>query len=196
MPVKSKTCATTPWFNMAFVAATVLSAGAATIVFSLTEAAAVEAAAKNGTGTLKAEYVTVEEVRKVCRELRIRDWTQLKDPEVEPAEAKTILATLDTVGTTIQPDEFRRGLAVELEHGIRFKEANVTNNHPILTGKIVLAHLKEFPDYYKRLEILEIEGDLHKAILSGDPAGLPDLYRKLAKAKLALAQAEADQLAK
>jgi hypothetical protein len=196
MPVNSKTCSTPPWFNMAFVATTVLSAGALAFIFSPPEATAVEPAARNGTGTLKAEYVTVEEVRKVCQQLRIRDWTQLKHPEVEPEEAKAILATLDTVGTTIQPDEFRRGLGVELEHGVRFKEANVTNNHPILTGKIVLAHLKEFPDYYKRLEILEIEGDLHKAILSGDSVGLPDLYRKLAKAKLALAQAEADQLAK
>jgi hypothetical protein len=40
---------------------------------------------------------------------------------------------------------------VELEHGTRYPEANVTNNHPILTGKIVLAHLKETLDYYQRL---------------------------------------------
>ncbi len=43
----------------------------------------------------------------------------------------------------ISVENFRVGLEVELEHGILFEEANVTNNHPILTGKIVLAHFKE-----------------------------------------------------
>ena len=56
----------------------------------------------------------------------------------------------------IDLEDFRQGLEVELEHGISFKDANITNNHPILTGKIVLAHLKESLDYYMRLEIAEI----------------------------------------
>ena len=46
----------------------------------------------------------------------------------------------------------------EIEHGIRYQSANVTNNHPILTGKIVLAHLKETLDYYDRLEVAELRG--------------------------------------
>ncbi|WP_069679743.1 DUF5661 family protein [Clostridium taeniosporum] len=54
-------------------------------------------------------------------------------------------------------DEFLMGLNVELEHGTRFPNANVTNNDPILTGKIALAHLLEFPDYYTRLKKLEEE---------------------------------------
>ena len=54
---------------------------------------------------------------------------------------------------SIDIEDFRQGLEVELEHGLRFKDANATNNHPILAGKIVLAHMKEFLDYYKRLEV-------------------------------------------
>jgi hypothetical protein len=83
---------------------------------------------------------------------------------------------------------------VELEHGTRYPEANVTNNHPILTGKIVLAHLKETLDYYQRLEIAEIEGDLLKALISKNAAKVADLYEKLLKAKYELAKAEAEML--
>jgi hypothetical protein len=52
-------------------------------------------------------------------------------------------------GMDIPPEEFCTGLEVELEHGTQFEDANVTNNHTILTGKIFLAHLKESMDYYK-----------------------------------------------
>jgi len=54
-------------------------------------------------------------------------------------------------------EEFRRGLMVELEHGAHDPETNVTGDDPILTGKIAWAHLKEFPDYYKRLDVMEEE---------------------------------------
>lgn len=54
-------------------------------------------------------------------------------------------------------EQFTKGLNVELEHGSRDPEVNVTNNDPVLTGKIALAHLKEFPDYYTRLEKMERE---------------------------------------
>ncbi|MBE6051541.1 MAG: hypothetical protein E7214_13070 [Clostridium sp.] len=53
--------------------------------------------------------------------------------------------------------QFEMGLNVELEHGLHDKNTNVTNNDPILTGKIALAHLNEFPDYYTRLKKLEDE---------------------------------------
>ena len=56
-------------------------------------------------------------------------------------------------------EQFRMGLEVELEHGARDPETNVTNNDPQLTGKIALAHLKEFPDYYSRLAKMEEEAD-------------------------------------
>ena len=56
-------------------------------------------------------------------------------------------------------EEFRRGLAVELEHGARDPQTNVTDDDAIMTGKIALAHLKELPDYYTRLAAMEAAGD-------------------------------------
>ena len=56
-------------------------------------------------------------------------------------------------------EQFRNGLDVELEHGARDPETNVTGDDPILTGKIALAHLREIPDYYTRLAIMEAEGE-------------------------------------
>jgi hypothetical protein len=141
-------------------------------------------------------YVTVEEVKRVCKELKIRDWTALSEARVLPEEAVTILAEIDKDGLEINPDGFRQGLEVELEHGIRYKSANVTNNHPILTGKIVLAHLKETLDYYDRLEVAELEGDILKAAVAGNAEKLLKLYKKLAHAKLVLSNVEAGQVPK
>lgn len=56
-------------------------------------------------------------------------------------------------------EEFRTGLTVELEHGSHDPETNVTNNDPLLTGKIAWAHLKELPDYYTRLTRMEAEAE-------------------------------------
>ncbi|MBU1639038.1 MAG: hypothetical protein KKG53_01015, partial [Proteobacteria bacterium] len=80
-------------------------------------------------------------------------------------------------------EAFVAGLVVELEHGTRFADANVTNNHPLLTGKIVLAHLKETMDYYERIEVAELEGDLLKAILAGNVGKIKDKYRKMIVAR-------------
>jgi hypothetical protein len=52
-------------------------------------------------------------------------------------------------------EQFHMGLNVELEHGTRDPDTNVTGDDPIVTGKIALAHLNEFPDYYTRLDELE-----------------------------------------
>jgi uncharacterized protein (DUF302 family) len=60
-------------------------------------------------------------------------------------------------------EQFHRGLEVELEHGARDPETNVTNDDLGLTGKIAWAHLKEFPDYYARLDKLEAEADAYWA---------------------------------
>lgn len=140
------------------------------------------------------EYITVEEVKRVCNELSLRDWSELTDPNVSEEEASTILNTVNTQGMDILLDEFRKGLDVELEHGTRYEDANVTNNHPILTGKIVLAHLKETMDYYKRIDIAEIEGDLLKAVLSKNLEKIEFKYKKLIEAQKVLNQAVADQL--
>jgi len=58
-------------------------------------------------------------------------------------------------------EQFRMGLDVELEHGTRNPHTNITNDDPILTGKIALAHLNEFPDYYTRLTKMEEEAEEH-----------------------------------
>lgn len=52
-------------------------------------------------------------------------------------------------------EQFRRGMDVELEHGARDPQTDVTHDDPIVTGKIAFAHMKEFPDYYERLERME-----------------------------------------
>jgi len=58
-------------------------------------------------------------------------------------------------------NQFRMGMDVELEHGTVDSNTNVTNDDPIVTGKIALAHLNEFPDYYDRLEEMEEEAEKH-----------------------------------
>ena len=65
------------------------------------------------------------------------------------------LIGLDLNGAAFDVDMFRRGLDVELEHGRHDPQTNVTDDDPLITGKIAWAHLKELPDYYDRLEILE-----------------------------------------
>ena len=78
-------------------------------------------------------------------------------------EARNIGATLGIDWAKVDLEQFRRGLEVEFEHGARDPETNVTNDDPVLTGKIAWAHLKEFPDYYTRLDKLETEADAYWA---------------------------------
>jgi len=56
-------------------------------------------------------------------------------------------------------NQFRRGMDVELEHGLINSHTNVSNDDQLITGKIALAHLNEFPDYYDRLEKMENEAE-------------------------------------
>jgi hypothetical protein len=56
-------------------------------------------------------------------------------------------------------DQFRRGMNVELEHGLRDPATNVTDDDELFTAKIALAHLNEFADYYTRLEKMEQEAE-------------------------------------
>jgi len=142
-----------------------------------------------------AQYINVSEVKRVCTELGIRDWTEMKEPRVSEEEARVILSEVNQEGMEIELGEFRAGLEVELEHGTQFPDANVTNNHPLLTGKIVLAHFKESLDYYRLLEVAEVEGDLAKAIFENNAAKAKKYYRKLAEAKIALSQAQLRRLA-
>jgi hypothetical protein len=76
-------------------------------------------------------------------------------------EAAQIAATLgiDFATVPFSLEEYRAGLDVELEHGRRDPETNVTGDDPLLTGKIALAHLREIPDYYTRLAEMEAAAD-------------------------------------
>lgn len=140
------------------------------------------------------DYVSKAEVKRVCKELGLRDWSELKKPTVSKPEAAKILKVVNAERMPVGVESFRKGLEVELEHGTRYKDANVTNNHPVLTGKIVLAHLKETLDYYERLDVAEIEGDLLKAVKAKDLKKMEQKYRKLIAAQDLLYRELARQL--
>jgi uncharacterized protein YaaW (UPF0174 family) len=135
------------------------------------------------------EYISKAEVKRVCKELGIRDWSTLKDINIRTKEATAILKVVNVKKMPVPIEVFKQGIEVELEHGIRFEDANVTNNHPLLTGMIVLAHLKETMDYYERLAVAEIEGDLLKAILAKNLKKIEEKYKKLIKAESLLNKA-------
>jgi len=139
--------------------------------------------------------VTTEEVGRACRSLGIKDWSTATKLTVSADEARAILKEIGGEAREVGLEDFREGLQVELEHGTRFPDANVTNNHPVLTGKIVLAHLKESLLYYKRLTVAELEGDLLKATQARDADRMCSLYERIVSARLALNQAEVRLLA-
>ena len=74
-------------------------------------------------------------------------------------EAKAIGEKLGLKWDKFDVDQFKKGMEVELEHGSRDSLTNVTNGDPLITGKIALAHLNEFQDYYDRLEKMEKEAE-------------------------------------
>lgn len=74
-------------------------------------------------------------------------------------EAKKIGEQLRIDWSKFDVEQFRMGMDVELEHGLREPHTNVTNDDPLMTGKIALAHLNEFPDYYTRLAKMEKEAE-------------------------------------
>ncbi len=71
------------------------------------------------------------------------------------AEAKQVGEALGIDWSRFDVEQFRRGMDVELEHGTEDPNTNVTDDDRMTTGKIALAHLNEFPDYYTRLEAME-----------------------------------------
>ena len=85
--------------------------------------------------------------------------------EIEPKkhftteEAKEVGEKMGIKWDKFNIDQFRRGMDVELEHGTVDKNTNISNDGPIMTGKIALVHLNEFPDYYDRLEKMEEEAE-------------------------------------
>lgn len=86
-----------------------------------------------------------------------RSATRVKTFSKEEAAAIALLLGIDFSKSKFDLNEFWMGVNTELEHGRISKQTNVTGDDPITTGKIALAHLNEFPDYYKRLKVLEEE---------------------------------------
>src|SRR6478736_2367755 len=82
----------------------------------------------------ETRQTTTEEARRVGDEIGI-DWTR------------------------VDLEQFRSGMDVEFEHGSHDPQTDVTGDDPILTGRIALAHMKEFPDYYVRLARMEAEAE-------------------------------------
>jgi len=75
-------------------------------------------------------------------------------------EAKQVGDQIKIDWLEVYQDQFRRGLEVEMEHGSQWGDStNVTGDDPLITGKIVWAHLKEIPDYYTRLDKMEAEAE-------------------------------------
>ena len=70
---------------------------------------------------------------------------------------------IDWSSAPFDVEQFRMGMDVELEHGLHDPATNVTGDDPVVTGKIALAHLNEFPDYYTRLERMEEEAKREQA---------------------------------
>lgn len=73
---------------------------------------------------------------------------------------------IDWDSSPFDVDQFRRGLDVELEHGLHDSHTNVTDDDPVTTGKIARAHLNEFSDYYTRLEQMEEQAKRDRSALT------------------------------
>ena len=135
-------------------------------------------------------YVTSDEVTRVCGELGISDWSKASDIGISVTDSTIIMNTIGAGELEIDAEDFCKGLEVELEHGTMFPELNVTNNHPILTGMIVMAHFRESLDYYKRLEVAELEADILKAFENDDQQKMAAKYGKLLRARHSLCESE------
>lgn len=92
-------------------------------------------------------------------------------PPISAAEARALgeRIGIDWNSARFDVEQFRIGLAVELEHGRHDPRTNVTDDDETITGKIAWAHLNEFPDYYTRLAEMEAEAERHWS--GGDPVG-------------------------
>lgn len=87
------------------------------------------------------------------------------------ANALTVIG-VDISGERYGLEQLRKGMDVELEHGTRFPDLDVTGDDPVVTAKIALAHLREFPDYYERLETMEREADAAWAVMLEPDSGI------------------------
>src|SRR5437773_8470401 len=86
-------------------------------------------------------------------------WFMSEKTRTTVEEAKRVGDAIGVDLTRFDLEQFRFGMDVEFEHGASDPQTDVTHDDPILTGKIALAHMKEFPDYYERLKQMEAEAE-------------------------------------
>jgi hypothetical protein len=89
--------------------------------------------------------------------------TERKSFTVDEAQRVGAEIGVDWPSAPFDVEQFRMGMDVELEHGLHDPGTNVTDSDPTVTGKIALAHLNEFPDYYTRLARMEDEAQRERA---------------------------------
>ena len=123
------------------------------------------------------------EVRQVCRELGLRDWTTLPDRYVFREEAEALLRALAPENTTITVEMFRSGLEEELRHGTFAGPNNSTNNHPLLTAR--LAAQIEAMTHDLRASVSGLVTTLNDMMLDGPQT---DAYLTMVYARLDLAR--------
>ena len=80
-----------------------------------------------------------------------------------PEEARAVGDQIGVDWDRFDLEQFRAGMDVEYEHGTHDPQTDVTGDDPVVTGKIALAHMKEFPDYYDRLRRMEQEAEQARA---------------------------------
>jgi chromosome condensin MukBEF MukE localization factor len=88
---------------------------------------------------------------------RRRKMTETRRTTLE--EARRVGDEIGVDWSRFDVEQFRLGMDVEFEHGSHDPQTDVTHDDPVVTGKIALAHMKEFPDYYERLERMEAEAE-------------------------------------
>jgi len=137
---------------------------------------------------------TIDEARAIGAVI-YRDLNKDKDTDVD-------LSTMDNVEAIkayfnphsrherFNMEEFAFALKVELEHG-RVRDVNVTNNHPFLTAMIALAHMTESLTYYKRLAVMEAQGEIFEIMrkIEDSTTGKEEWYQELGKVELELNEA-------
>ena len=91
---------------------------------------------------------------------------------IEDAAAALTAAGIDISSEQFDLDDVCQGMNVELEHGGRSPDLDVTGDDPVVTAKIALAHLREFSDYYRRLSHMEAEADAAHALEDDTDLGI------------------------
>ncbi|PWB21833.1 DUF5661 family protein [Flavobacterium sp. HTF] len=137
---------------------------------------------------------TIDEARAIAAVV-YKDLNENKNTDVDLStmnNVKAIKAYLNPQSKheRFNMEEFAFALKVELEHG-KIKAVNVTNNHPFLTAMIALAHMTETLTYYKRLAVMEAQGEIYEIMrkIENSTTGKEEWYKELGKAEQELNEA-------